>query len=270
MKVLTRTQPTAAVPQISPAFLRIFTAYSRRYVSRRFHSIRVLETGLPPRNLPSPLVVYLNHSAWWDPLICLRLAQTYFPGRASYAPIEADALQRYRFFQRLGFYGVAQNSVRGAMTFLRTTRAILSSAGNIVWLTPQGRFMDVRERPLRLEQGIGELAAQMPEATFLPLAIEYAFWTEPRPEALISFGEPIIPRRESPRGAHEWTDLLSNALEETQDELAARSCRRDPSEWHRLDRGTSGISAFYDAWRRFRARVAGKKFVPEHYTEECK
>ena len=75
------------------------------------------------------------------------------------------------------------------MTFLRTTRAILESRRNLVWLTPQGRFMDVRERPIRLQRGLGALAAQREEVEFLPLAIEYSFWTEPRPEILISFGE---------------------------------------------------------------------------------
>ena len=31
---------------------------------------------------------------------------------------------------------------------------------------------------------------------FVPLAIEYTFWNEPRPEILVSFGEPIIPGNE--------------------------------------------------------------------------
>ena len=259
-----------ALPQISRALLRVFSAYSRWFVRRRFHSVRVLNSGLPPFNLASPLVIYLNHAAWWDPLICLRLAQTFFAAADSYAPIDAAALQRYAFFKRLGFYGVAPHSVRGALNFLRTTRAILSAPRSIVWLTPQGRFMDVRERPLKLQPGIGELAAQMGHATFIPLAIEYSFWTESRPEVLISFGEPIVPQQEFPRSAREWAQDLSNALEETQDELAARSCRRDAAEWHLLDWGTSGVNAVYNTWSRVRARVTGRRYTADHYAEEYK
>lgn len=270
MKLVTQTKPTVAPPRISAGLVQIFAAYSRRYLRRRFHTIRILKNGMPPRDLSHPVVIYLNHSAWWDPLVCLRLAQIYFADRASYAPIDAVALQRYGFFKHLGFYGVEQASARGAMTFLRTTRAILGSSQNVVWLTPQARFMDVRERPLRLQRGIGELVAQIGNAIFLPLAIEYAFWTEPRPEILVSFGEPTIPRDDSPRGAQEWTEFFSDALEEVQDELAARSCRRDPTEWLIVGRGTSGVSAIYDVWRRLNARVRGKKFVADHHPEDSR
>ncbi len=270
MKLVTQTKPTAAPPRISAGLVQIFAAYSRRYLRRRFHTIRILKSGMPPRDLSRPVVIYLNHSAWWDPLVCLRLAQIYFADRASYAPIDAVALQRYGFFKRLGFYGVEQASARGAMTFLRTTRAILGSSQNVVWLTPQGRFMDVRERPLRLQRGIGELAAQVDNAIFLPLAIEYAFWTEPRPEILVSFGEPTIPRDDSPRGAQEWTEFFSNALEEVQDELAARSCRRDPTEWLVLDKGRSGVNAIYDICRGLGARIRGKQFVADHHAEDSR
>ena len=269
MKPASATSPVV-VPEISRALLRIFSAYSRWFVRRRFHSVRVLNSGLPPFNLASPLVIYLNHAAWWDPLICLRLAQTYFAHADSYGPIDAAALQRYAFFKRLGFYGVTPHSAPGALNFLRTTCAILGAVRNVVWLTPQGRFMDVRERPLKLQPGIGKLASQMSQATFIPLAIEYSFWTEPRPEVLISFGEAIVPQQEFPRSAREWAQDLSNALEETQDELAARSCLRDAAEWHLLDRGTSGVNAFYNTWSRVRARVTGRRYAADHYAEEYK
>ncbi len=41
-----------------------------------------------------------------DPLICLRLAAELFPDRTHYGPIDAQALGRYRFFEKLGFFGV--------------------------------------------------------------------------------------------------------------------------------------------------------------------
>lgn len=270
MKLATPTKPITVPPGISGRLVRMFAAYNRRYLRRHFHTIRVLKSGLPPGNFVGPVVIYLNHAAWWDPLACLHLAQTFFRHRASYAPIDAVALQRYSFFKYLGFYGVEQQSTRGAIKFLRTTCAILSSSRNAVWLTPQGRFMDVRERPLRLERGIGELATRLENVLFLPLAIEYAYWTEPRPEILVSFGEPAIPGNDSQQSAQEWTKFFSNALEEVQDELAARSCRRKLGEWRILDQGTSGVGVIYDTWRRLRALAGGNKFVPDHHTEDLR
>ncbi len=128
--------------------------------------------------------------------------------------------------------------------------------------------MDVRERPIRLQRGVGALAAQMEEVEFLPLAIEYSFWTEPRPEILVSFGEPAIPGKEPSRGAEEWTEFFTSALEDAQDELATRSCRRDLADWLVIEKGASGVSAVYDLWRRLRARMSGSEFTREHRPEK--
>jgi hypothetical protein len=201
------------------------------------------------------------------PLVCLHLARIFFADRTSFAPIDAGSLQRYSFFKHLGFYGVEQQSVAGAMTFLRTTCWLLDSNRNAVWLTPQGRFRDVRERPLRLQPGIGALAARMENVTFLALAIEYTFWTEPRPEILISFGRSVIPKDAPRRNSVEWTAFFSSALEEAQDELAATSSRRDPADWLVLDRGASGITAIYDTWRWLRSRIRNERFVRGHSAE---
>ena len=257
----------APQPRVSAGVMRVFSAYNRRYVRRHFRALRVSQSGPPPRDLSRPLVFYFNHASWWDPLVCLLLSREFFPDRSSFGPIDAAMLERYGFFKHLGFFPVEQRSTRGARQFLRTTHAILSSSRNAVWLSPQGRFADVRERPLRLQAGLGALAAREPGAAFIPLAIEYAFWTEPRPEILVSFGEPIVPGLAQTRSASDWTGVFTAALESAQDELAARSCRRDPAEWLTLDRGKSGVNGIYDAWRWLRARVRGEKFAPEHRAE---
>lgn len=257
------TMPAAnPVPPVSPALMKMFAAYSRGYVGKHFHSLRILKNALPPCGCPHPLVIYLNHAAWWDPLICLLLSREFFPDRSSFAPIDSSMLARYRFFQRLGFFGIEPRSARGARTFLRTARTVLSSSSNALWLTPQGRFTDPRDRPLRLEHGLGALAAREPEAVFVPLAVEYAFWTEPRPEILTAFGPPVSAREF--RTTDAWTGVFSRALEAAQDGLAEHSRRREPDDWITLSRGRTGVGAVYDTWRRLRSRMRGAKFVPEH------
>jgi 1-acyl-sn-glycerol-3-phosphate acyltransferase len=259
--------PAEELPRISPAVMNVFAAYSRRYVRRHFRAIRISKCGLPRDDDSRPLVVYLNHAAWWDPLVCLLLSREFFPRRNSFAAIDAAMLKRYRFFKRLGFFGVERQKMRGARAFLRTSLALLHFPRNALWLTPQARFVDVRERPLRLQGGLGSLAALESGAAFVPLAIEYAFWTEPRQEILVSFGEPIVPAAGPSRTADEWTQTFTAALEATQDELAARSCRRDLAEWSALNRGRAGFDGVYDAWLRLRARLSRRRFVSQHHEE---
>jgi len=267
MKVVTQEASRAALPHVSSSLLKVFAAYTRGYARWHFHSCRILKAGLPPRDLARSLVVFLNHPSWWDPLVCLLLARKFYADRTSFAPIDGSMLERYGFFKHLGFFGVEQQTATGARKFLRTMRAILASSRNAVWITPQGRFMDVRERPLRLQGGLGALATHSQNTIFVPLAIEYTFWDEPRPEILMSFGEPIIPGRETSRSVHEWTKRFSDALEETQDELTAQSCRRDPSAWVVLNRGRSGVNLIYDSWRWLWARITRQQFVRKHRTE---
>ena len=255
-------------PRVSAPAVKLFAAYGRWYMRRRFHAIRILKCGRLRRRSSGRLLIYLNHASWWDPLVCLYLSRRWFSDQNSFAPIDAASVERYGIFKLIGMYGVEQDSIGGAVTFLRTTCAILNAERSVVWLTPQGRFLDVRERPIQLQRGIGALAARMEEVEFLPLAIEYPFWTEPRPEVLISFGEATVPSREPRRSAAEWTEFFAGALQETQDELARRSCQRDRLDWFVLEKGASGVNIIYDTWCMLRARLRGAAFSREHQPEK--
>jgi len=214
------------------------------------------------------MVVYLNHASWWDPLVGLLLARTHLPQLSSYVPIDAAMLERYRFFRKLGCFGVERGTLRGGRNFLRTADRILARRDSLLWITPQGRFADVRERPLQLEEGVGVLASRHPDAAFVPLALEYVFWSEPRPEILVSFGQPLLPMDRPAQSGKSWTQHFAATLGVEQERLAQASMRRDPSEWVTMNRGRAGIQFFYDLWRRIGALVRGKTYVPGHVEEK--
>lgn len=256
-----------SLPTISPGLLRAFSAYSRWYVSRHIHSIRISRAGLHPDADGLPLVIYANHPSWWDPLICLTLHNALFPYRRAFAPIDALALNKYRFFGRLGFFGVEQNSPRGAARFLRTARGILRRPSSILWLTPQGRFADVRERPVRFKAGLGHLARHIKRAAFVPLAIEYSHWEERTPEVLCRFGPAeALGRAAGFRGIDEsdCTRYFEQQLAATQDALAIEVQRRRTGDFEVILRGRSGVGFIYDFWRAVRAALRGQKFQREH------
>ncbi len=245
-----------------------FTLYARRYVARHFHSLLISKKGLPNRFPEFPLVIYLNHASWWDPLTCLLLKNAFFPARTAFAPIEAVMLERYRFFRKLGFFGIERGTRRGAANFLRSSEAILASANNILFVTPQGRFADVRQRPARLAKGIGHLAARGTRAIFVPLAVEYVFWEERLPEIIVRFGEPAGAPLEGndPNNASDWNRVLELRLAETQDALASETQLRDRSAFRALLHGSAGVSKTYDVWRACSAKVRGQFVTREHYS----
>jgi 1-acyl-sn-glycerol-3-phosphate acyltransferase len=244
--------------------LKLFAGYTRRYLARHFHAIRLSRAGTPPELSDAPLVVVLNHPSWWDPLVSLLLARRCFPERSHFAPIEADALARYRVFARLGFFGVETGTRRGAATFLAVGRAILGQPRATLWVTAEGRFTDPRQRPVRLKPGVGHLVRGMEAGAVLPLALEYPFWEERCPEALARFGEAVWVETGRARSAAGWTGFLEQRLETALDGLTAESCRREPEAFETLLSGRAGIGGVYDLWRRSRARLRGEAFRREH------
>ncbi len=242
--------------------LRWFRRYTRSYLQRSFHAIRLCRDGKPPPMPNTPLVIFLNHPSWWDPLVCLFLTHTLFPDRLHYAPIDANALARYRLFARLGFFGIHLGTLRGAETFLRVSQAILHQPQAALWLTPAGRFTDPRQRPARLQQGLSHLALRLERVAFVPLALEYPFWEERFPEVLVRFGDRV--QVEPHQDIEDYTALFARQLEATQDALAADACAREPETFDTLLRGKAGIGGVYDIWRSLRARWQGEAFRPSH------
>jgi 1-acyl-sn-glycerol-3-phosphate acyltransferase len=256
----------SATPRISRGFLRLFSGYSRWYLRRHFHAVRLLRGTSPAVEDARPLVVYLHHASWWDPLVGLLLAREWFPHRTLYAPIDAQALRQYRFFARLGFFGVELGTVRGAASFLRQSLAVLQQPGASLWVTPQGRFADVRERPVRFRPGLGHLARRLEGAIFLPVAIEYVFWEERTPEVLIGLGSPIVvePGSGARWDAEGWTARLEEGLAVILDEVAEAAQRRQASDWSAILEGRSGVGMVYDGWRSVRAWLRDEAFHRRH------
>lgn len=254
------------LPRRSTILLRWFTWYCRRYIRRHFHSLRVSLAGPPPDAAAHPLVIYTNHASWWDPLVGLVLKAEFFSNRNLFTPIDAAMLKRYRMFAQLGFFGVEKGSLRGAAQFLRTGERVLQSPEHVLAVTPQSRFADVRERPVRFQAGLGHLATRVERALFLPMATEFVFWDERLPEILVRFGEPVEVRREHASVfTHDyWTGLFEQTLEAAQEGLSLEAQRRNPAEFQTLLQGGAGQGGIYDLWRAAKAKIQGEPFNKEH------
>lgn len=239
-------------------------------MAKRFHALRIARRGLQPQAVEGPLVVLLNHPSWWDPLVSMVLLDL-FPGRRHTAPIDATALRGYRFFERLGFFAVDPGTIRGAAAFLRTSLGILAEPATALWITGQGRFVDPRDRPVKLEAGVAHLSRRLGsppdggpvKGAIVPLALEYPFWEEKLPEALAFFGEPIAIAG-GPATVAGWLALLEERLERAQDALAIPARARDAEAFDVVLAGRAGVGGVYDLWRRWKARLRGERFRAGH------
>jgi 1-acyl-sn-glycerol-3-phosphate acyltransferase len=263
-RLAARNQATNVVSRRSEMALAFFGYIFERTLKQEFHALRILRAGSLPQVATNRIIVYANHPSWWDGVLYVVLARRLFAKFKAFAPIDAKMLQQYAVLARLGAFGVAQNSSQGAADFIETSRAVLRDSGSMMFVAAQGRFADVRERPLQLSPGLAHLADLAPDVVFLPLAVETTFWIEKQPELLISFGQPISASSILDLAKPERLAFLEERLDDTMNGLRDGSICRDHSQFDTLIEGRSQINAIYDAWRRLRAFARGQDFRPGH------
>ncbi|MFT8523346.1 lysophospholipid acyltransferase family protein [Gluconobacter oxydans] len=232
----------------------------RRGIGRRFNAVRLSGDGEVLRHR-GPLVVCANHPGWWDPAVFAWLQHHFFGHCHGYGPIEAAALRRYPLLEKAGLIPVDPDDRESLRRFVRVARNVLGQ-GNVLWITPQGEFADSRVRPVRLQPGFAHLVRHVPSVRLVPLAIEYPFWHESRPELLLRFGPPV-PVREG-EDVPCVTARMEKALTETMEALARDSCTRDASRFATFAQGQAGVGGLYDVGRRARQWLLGESFQPRH------
>ncbi len=244
------------VARPSRSLLFLFHAYLYWYVGRHFRALRVANAARIPAEIhrnPQRVVVVLNHPSWWDPLTCMLLSRSLCQHADHYAPMDANELRRYRIFSQMGLFPVEPSSSRGAVQFLRAGAAILSRPRSVLWVTPQGSFTDIRQRPPALRSGVASLILRSQPVTLLPLALEYVYWNERLPEILANWGEPIHFKM-SEDDIDTIQSTIVSALTTAQDELALLAAARDPRPFTTLLSGGRGIGSIYGLWVRPHSR----------------
>jgi 1-acyl-sn-glycerol-3-phosphate acyltransferase len=254
------------VPAVPAWFQNGFHRFLRPFLKRHFHAVAV-ETECRKMldfACDEPLILYGNHPAWWDPLIAHFLNRSLFPTRQFYAPIDAEALDQYSVFGKLGFYGVRTNTTSGATAFLKQTTAILEKGQAAIWITPEGRFADARDHDAELMPGLAHICTKMKRGYVVPLALEYPFWEERLPVCLAMFGEPAKISDLGTVSKAEWQEKLSAELRDTQDQLAKLAIGRSSDPFDDLLTGKAGAGMFYDTFRRVRSVFSRTKFRNKH------
>jgi len=261
---------TGLAPRRPSRFLlRFFDIYLSLYVPFHFNALRLAS----PERFPAgtrPLIVVINHPSWWDPLTSILLSRFLLRQADHYAPIDALSLPRHRILAGLGLFPVEQGTPRGAVQFLRAAQHILADPNARLWLTPQGGFTDVRTRPVVFKSGLGSLVKRLDEVTVLPLAYEYTYWNERKPEILAQCGQPLLFRRGRMQAGllgdagADPGEQVAAALAKTQEELAALALARDPGQFTTVMGGETGVNLLGAIWLRLRAAMRAEQYGTQH------
>lgn len=199
-------------------FEAVFGVYNRNLLRRRFSSLRVLDLDtLSPND--SPTIVFANHSSWWDGLVCWEMIRQ--AGADPFVMMEEKNLRRYPLFRRLGAFSVDRGNARSALASIGYAADLLTDSPERALLVfPQGRIEPAGRRPIVFESGIARIAKRVPGCRLVPVALNYEFTGEFKPEIFVRCGEAF------PAGAisvPEMSVRLEELLARQQSDIAAGS-----------------------------------------------
>jgi 1-acyl-sn-glycerol-3-phosphate acyltransferase len=170
-------------------FEKVFAVYNSNLIRRRFHSLRVsgldfLTSG--DKNLP--LIIYANHSSWWDGLVAFQISRE--AKLDSFLMMEEKQLRKLSLFRKLGAFSVVREKPREAVKSINYAAAILTQTTNrTVWIFPQGEILPNDIRPLRFYNGLAKIIEKVGNCSVVPVAIRFEFGGEFKPEIFVKIGE---------------------------------------------------------------------------------
>ncbi|MFA6045352.1 MAG: lysophospholipid acyltransferase family protein [Phycisphaerales bacterium] len=234
-------EPQLIPGSFSPRFAAFFSRYVRWRTRRCFHAVRISQPQVLRafEDDPTPLIVMMNHPGWWDPLTAVLVQQALLRGRPGMAPMDQTQLEKFRFFRHLGLFGIDPDESKNKTAMLNYVhREWAKSPRTVLWITPQGRFADVRA-PLELRPGAAVIAARTPGVRVVSLSIEYSFWLDQRPEMFLRLARVAAPERPS---IPHWHRALKVGMAENAAGLAELVIGRDPGAFESLLESRAGIN----------------------------
>jgi 1-acyl-sn-glycerol-3-phosphate acyltransferase len=204
----------------SRLFETLFAVYNRNLFRRRFAALRVQGIeNLQNRKSNLPLVLYANHSSWWDGLVAFEI------GHAArldhFLMMEEKQLKQLFLFRRLGAFSVVRQNPRKSLRSINYTVEILKEKPNrALWIFPQGEILPNDARPLHFYQGLARIVEKTGECLAVPVAMRYEFLGEFKPAAFVKIGRVEV--FANGKNAKQLTEGFSTQLTEALDELKTK------------------------------------------------
>ena len=197
----------------SPWAELIFLPYITGQFRNHFHGLHFLGP-VPDIDPTVPLLITPNHSTWWDGFFFYILNKKIWKRKAHLMMLE-EQLAKYRFFSRIGAFGIEPGLARRSYQALRYSAAVLRDPGNALCIFPQGVLRYFGVRPLEFQRGVGHILKLCgADVNLLPLGIRCEFLIDQRPEAFFMADRVFRVNQQTFQGI-EW-------LEKQEEELLER------------------------------------------------
>ncbi|MGM9994463.1 MAG: lysophospholipid acyltransferase family protein [Candidatus Avigastranaerophilus sp.] len=188
-----------------------------RMLSHRFYALRIQNLELyEKRNKDYPCVFYATHMNWWDGIVGYNLMRRAFKVRRVRMMIEE--MNRFPLFSLAGAFPINKASAQEAMKSLKYIVDDMNSPDMGLWIFPQGIVRPPNNRPIEFQTGLAYIGQNIAKkhggVNLIPVAVNYTFLREDRPECLAVVSEPIIITKENANfDRHEFTQKIQTEFE---------------------------------------------------------
>jgi chlorobactene lauroyltransferase len=233
----------------------IYRLLARQALRNSFHRVWLQTHGPLPEPGDGPLLLYLNHSSWWDGYLMYVIHRMVLRGRFdAHLLMEEKQLRSYRFFTWSGAFSINRHDPADVARSQAYAAGLLRGGARprALFIFPQGKIVPQDRRPLVTYPGVARIVAQAGPVTLCPVALRYEFLGQQWPHAFIRIG----PAHRAANPAH----LRGTLAEITARLTAACDALRDDVVGGRLDgyapilRGRPGIDQTFDAFLRLLPR----------------
>lgn len=196
----------------------IFHIYVMRLMKRHFHAFHLF--GNVPQPDPNlPLLLIPNHSTWWDGFFVYLLNKEIMK-RETYLMMLDRQLAKYKFFARIGAFGITPGDRKNVLQSLNYTVGLLQKSNVMITMFPQGILLPWGQRPLKFKKGIEAIIRSYGKPiNILPLAIRVDYGGEQRAEVFFQFGQHFVVDAQSFRGVKWLEEIESDLLDDLAEKI---------------------------------------------------
>ncbi len=177
-----------------PFWMWVADMFFYNMLENRFFSLKIKnEENYKKRNPDFSNIIYAPHNNWWDGIVGYNLCRRVFKTKIR---MMIEEMNRFPILAKAGAFPVNKKSAQASMQALQYSVEMLCDKEISLWLFPQGIIRPPMYRPIEFQTGMAYIAKNVVKKAgginLIPVAVNYPFLREDKPEVLCEVGEPVI------------------------------------------------------------------------------
>lgn len=207
-----------------------------KMLKNRFYAFRYKGAENFTTKDPSiPTIMYAPHSNWWDGIVAYAVTNGICKTQLR---LMVEELKRFPILRHAGCFSINKKSPQASMAALKYAIDEIGNTNCCLYLYPQGIIKPPNFRPIEFQSGLAYMVSKAVKkygkVSLLPIAVNYFFLRDNRPEVFVEFGQRIEITSEQKLDRKEFTAYLANNLEELCDKQIYEISHAKFDEYHTL------------------------------------